>query len=587
MRFVNVVPVRRMQADRPWLTYDLPETLTVQPGSLVTIPLRGRPILGVVWETHDQAPKYHTQNISAVHLTEPILTAWQRRVCQVMAEAGSTSLGDVVFRVIPKLTLRGLAKALSGSIRPVPIPPVPTESFLWYRDRTEAMQKISTVITEQAEQPIVIVTPTNDDAEELVRLVEGLGKTAFHLHGQVAPTIYASWYDRIRNGESLIVIGGLSALAIPCHHPPLIILDQEEHHAHKQTAQFPYYDTRAVLQQLAVPMQVTTPAPGVTLYHRQHPLPPAPSTNRTLISLHGPKQGPLLSEETLTIIDDVIAKKQRLAVIAPRRGYASSTACRVCGTVVVCPTCGRSASIFRGLADEARCHACQTSIPSATSCQKCGATDWAFHGYGSEQTVSALQRLRPDLTITPVIKPEVTADIGVDTYQAYRSLRRIINLGAVIVISGDSLLSSPDYSVAERAWQYLARLQAEVPRLPLAVQTFEPHSPFWQRWVAGDDRAWYDDELQQRQRLRVPPFSLQWIAAYRGQQKVVTEKMTELEKKYGQGVTVRVLPQRATPPNKHRLLINFNNQELFKTLPWITIFALPWHLDRYPTSWLD
>lgn len=586
MKFVNVVPVRRMPADRPWLTYTVPESMDAPVGSLVTVPLRGRPIQGVTWSKTDTQPPGQVQPVTAVHLASPLMSAWQMRVCEVMAATGSASLGDVLWRVIPKLALPSFKKIYVGKLIEQSEEAV-VDNFLWYRDRRQCLDDMFQFVRSQAKRSMVILTPTKDDAEEIVRGLESLGRVAVHIHSQLPPTVYADWCNRIRHGQPIITVGGISALALPFPCPPQIIFDQEEHHAHKQTEQFPYYDTRVILEQLGAPSVITTPAPNLSTYEKKQPTIPLAAVHRQLASFHGPHPAPLLTETVLTVIDEQAAAGRQIICISPRRGYASTTVCRACGAHLACPTCGRTASVFHGVADEARCHACQTSIPLSTVCPACGSVDWTFHSYGIEQTVAALQRLRPALKISPVVRADVGAQVMVDTYQAYRTLRQINNVGAIILISGDSLLTRPDYSVAERAWQYLARLQAEAPNVPCLVQTFEPESLFWQRWLHGDDRTWYEDELRQRQRLHLPPGTVQWIAHVRGDQSLADDKKKELATEYGQALTIRTLPTRGKPAGTQRLLLIFSNPALAKTLPWTKFFPLPWRLDQHPTSWTD
>src|SRR5689334_17204116 len=140
MKFANVVPIRRMPADRPWLTYAVPKDIEVSIGSLVTIPLRGRPILGVVWNFDEPTKTLKAQNITSAHLGSPLMSAWQRKVCDVMADTGSTSLGDVLWRVIPKLTVRNITKIITGQLQDESSPNQSTSSVLWYRQRTEALK---------------------------------------------------------------------------------------------------------------------------------------------------------------------------------------------------------------------------------------------------------------------------------------------------------------------------------------------------------------------------------------------------------------------------------------------------------------
>lgn len=591
MMFAQVVPIRRMPADRPWLTYLIPDGLEVVVGSLVSIPLRNSRIIGVVWEITDRQPaKMKIQSIRSVLFLRPIITAWQKRVIEILADTGSTSLGDVLWRVIPKLSAGRLTKLLkiqSHVNSNIERSRTGDGSFFWYRRRVDALDNLALQIDKSRHNYLAIVTPTTDDALEIVKLSEKLGRIAVHLNSKLSPTEYLSWYVRVLNNEPLVLVGNVFILALPFFQPPALFFDQEEHHAHKQTAQSPYYDTRSVFSILTAPVNITTPAPSIQRYRLQRPtIPPAP-VQRSIISLHGPTQGPLVSEELLTSIDDAQQKGQRVICISPRRGFASYTACRACGSPLICPKCGRAATLFRGLADEARCQSCQTTLPLSATCKKCGSSQWSFHGLGVEQTTNALRHLRPLLNISPVVRQDILSDVAVDTYHAYRQIRSLPQVATVAIISGDSLLSLPDFSVAERAWQYLARLQAESVTAQILVQTWQPESTFWQRWLHGDDRAWYDDELHQRQRLKVPPYVSQWIASYRGADSLVNDKIHELKSRYHQLLQVKSLPIHRRQPSLNRLLITFASPAKEIELPWKTVFPLPWHLDRHPTSWID
>ncbi len=587
MNFANVVPIRRMPAHRPWLTYSVPDTFDISPGSLVSMPLRGKPHLGIVWSIHQFQPAIQTQALNAVYLSSPIMSAWQLRACEIVADRSSTSLGDIVWKLIPKISNRNLIKISSHELINRPDISQAHGSVLWYRDRREVFTKIQEIIGSQLKCPVCIITPTVNDAEEISSLVEAMGRLVVHVHSHMPPSIYAEWYERIRSGQPIVAVGNISAVLLPYTQTPIIILDQEEHHAHKQTSQSPYYDSREVLRSLNLPLHITTPAPSLTLFQQQSLIIPHPPAHRILVSLHGPKPSPLFSEQSLDILDAVQSQNRTLVCITPRRGYASITTCRSCGTNLTCPTCARNITIFRGPADEARCRSCQTSIALSFHCQKCGSSDWSFHGYGIEQTVSALQKLRPNLTIAPLVRPDVPVDIAVDTYQAYLMLRKIKRLGAIVVTSGDSLLTAPDFSIAERAWQFLARMQTEAPAIPVVVQTFEPESLFWQRWLHGDDQTWYQDELQQRERFNVPPFAQQWIISFRGNIQLVKQKEAELRTMYPRQLTIQPLPLRASTIATHRLLLTFIDVQLVHSIPWMILFPLPWHIDKHPTSWLD
>ncbi len=587
MSFANIIPIRRMPADRPWLTYRVPDELKVMPGMLVTIPLRGRGILGVVWSLEpDQSSQYKIQDITAIHFSYPLMTKFQMQVCDIMADTGAVSLGTVLFSMLPKITLRSYKKIFSTELpeqkKNLATPAI--AEHLWYRDRREGLTWLQKQTASNKNSSTLIITPTVQDIKEIISIIEASGQSCCEVDADITPTAFAKIYQRVLCGEQLVIIGTLKALALPWPKLPHIILDQEEHHAHKQTAQHPRYDARVVLRVLSQPWSYTTPAPSLITWSQQAIQAPTPF-ERQLTSLQRPGAFSWLTDETITLIEDCIANKKTVICIAPRRGYASASVCKSCGTAQTCPTCGQRTALFRGTNDQAVCHFCKTSVSLHVICPVCQSTNWTVRGLGLEQVVALSQERWPEATVTPIVSSDVPADIAVDSYLAYHQIRKIKNVGAIIVVSGDSLLSLPDYSTAERAWQYLARLQAESPHVPMIVQTFNPEHTFWQRWLHGDDQTWYTSELADRQRLHLPPSVTQWVAHYHGDEKVFHTVEQELIKKYTGRLDIRPLPN--SRQRSQRLLLTFTDAKLVDQLPWLELFSNDWQLDKFPQSWLD
>ncbi len=592
MTFAQVVPVRRMPINRPWLTYLIPDDTYLEAGDLVTIPLQKRQVLGVVWELSDLAPGLaNIQKVVNVILDKPLMTPWQRQVCQVLAASGSVSLGDVLYSVLPKISLANYRKifaAYKASKKIESVSSPAKDEVFWYADRVQAINWLIERASHHRSVSQVVICPTIADIEDLTAQAETHGLTCQTVHSTITPAAYAKICQRARQGEPLLIIGTLRALSLPFTGLPLITLDQEEHPGHKQTAQHPRYDTRDILNQLGRPYAATTSAPTLALYQRRPLTPPATTSNRLLISLNHPEKFNWLSEEMITVVDQALTTPGRVVCIGPRRGYASTSRCRSCGYIQVCPSCGQRVTIFRGTVDDAHCGFCQRKISLQVACPRCHGTDWTVRGLGIEQITSLIKQRWPAASVAPVVNPAVSADIAVDSYQAYHHLRAIKNLSAVIIVSGDSLLNIPDYSTAERAWQYLARIQAEVPATKFLIQTFAPDQPFWQRWLQADATAWYRHELTERQRLSLPPFTVQWIARYRGQPAIFDQVFNSLAAEKRAGWTVTKLPPlKSTINTVWRLLLTFPQQTDAKNFPWLKFFPTPWQLDRHPISWRD
>lgn len=586
MRLVNVVPIRRLPTDHPWFTYQVPDSLTVQVGSLVLVPFRHRLLAGIVWDDQVQSITGKLiHSVNRVLLPYPFVTPWQRRVFTVMAETGAVSMADVLARSLPPVSQRQLAAWPTGLLLPAP-PQVEPPKKYWYRDRQQVLDWMIERIRANRSLPMVVVTPTILDAHELADLCRRYGLASQVVTSTMRTSAHQAVYRTTLTGRPLLVIGTLKALGLPFQHPPQIIFDQSEHSAHKQSAQHPRYDTAVIINQLSQPYSATTPAPLVRDF-LSYQSPPQP-TGRRLVSLDRPTAQAWLADETLMAIDQTLAGGQSILAIAPRRGYASSTRCRSCGYTLTCPTCQRRAAMFRGLSDSAECRACRTTIALPAACLRCGSTEWSIHGVGIERLTVIIKHQYPAAVVSSVASYSIPADVYVDSYLAYHQVRQLPRLGLIVILCGDALLNVPDYATAERAWQYLARLQAEFPAGPLMAQSLAPESTFWQRWMAGGDQAWYGQEIATRQRLKLPPAVVQWIARYRGSDEIMQQTRGRISQlKTGRPETV-VLPQRSgRAASEHRLLLTFDVVETAKTFPVATVFPRPWQIDFYPRSWLD
>lgn len=590
MVYANVVPVRPVPSDRPLFTYRVPTGMDLQRGSYVIVPFRGRSELGIVWGVATESPAgVKVRDIVSTH-GEVRFTDWQLRLAETLARTGAASYGTVLYGMLPKLTPPGFLRTVTPAAPSTTNTTQRSAVYLWYRDRHQAIEAIHTWSNERRSTQRVILVPTAQDGQELRRRFESSGQSAVYLDAQTAPTIFARLGQAVRNGNDVCVIGTLRALTLPFANAPEIMLDQEEHHAHKQAAQHPRYDVRVILDDVRAAYSATSPAFSLRLIHRHaQPFPTEPPTGRRLVKLQRPGTFSWLSDEAISIVDDCLTRSQRVAWIVPRRGYASSSICRSCGYVQACPTCGQRISLFRGTSDAALCHRCRTQVPLATSCPVCHSTNWAVQGLGVEKIAELLQHRWPGRSVAPVVRSDAAADISVDTYLGYHHLRTLPRLGAVILAGGDALLNLPDYSTSERAWQFLARLGAEIPGRPLLVQSFQPESDFWQRWLHGDEAAWYRHELAERRRLNLPPFVAQWIVRCRQpNDETVATIRRQIETLFGNRITITVFPPSTQRHGfAHRLLLSFVDPTASCAFDWPRYFPPPWQVDPCPQSWLD
>lgn len=96
----SVVPITRLRRDTTWWSYKIPAHLKCSIGSLVVIPFRGRPCLGIIWDIADEDSQA-TVSITEVLSTKPLLKKPHREVVQYISQKGLCSLSTALYVWLP------------------------------------------------------------------------------------------------------------------------------------------------------------------------------------------------------------------------------------------------------------------------------------------------------------------------------------------------------------------------------------------------------------------------------------------------------------------------------------------------------
>ncbi len=572
MPIAAVALLRKLPSGRASFDYQIPDDLHLEPGHLVEVPFLRQSVRGVVWDLRQTSPVAGLRPISRLLHPLPIVTAWQRTTAQAIHDQTWASWGHILSGAIPLYPRRTITVTAPPHMerQPVSFPP----RTQWYRSRPQAENEIMNWLLHTA-GPRLVLTPTIEDVERLTAraLEQHLPVRAIHRHlGQVA---YRQIYEEVRQGTCQIILGTASALLLPFPVEPLIFLDQEEHPSHKSSQQHPRYDLRYIVMSSHRLAAVSTPAPSLWWFNRLQPTPPPPVHGRLLASLDQPSQQFWVSAQFEQVLEDATHEEQKVAVIVPRRGYASVVRCRQCGLSLTCPVCHHPSSLTGRPPEPVRCQFCQHVSAVPSTCPRCGSVEWNFSGLGPERMAEMLGPRLPQALI--------------GTYQLYRQLTGH-SVRTIIVAHGDALLNVPDFSSEERAWQYLARLQASNPTSQVMVQTFHPEHDFWQRWRNSDDESWYRAEVQIRHRLHLPPVTDQWLARIPGPNdgRTVERMVQHLQGTFGGKILVSILPPvSGRTTSGQRLLLSSPDQPLQSLLNGPELFPTPWQVETVVTSWLD
>jgi primosomal protein N' (replication factor Y) (superfamily II helicase) len=375
----------------------------------------------------------------------------------------------------------------------------------------------------------------------LDRLSRELGAEVALLHSALSDGERADEWRRIRAGETRVVVGTRLAVLAPIADPGVVIVDEEHDAAYKsdRTPRLQARDVALVLGALArAPVVLGSATPDVVSVGRarlgrlEHVALPERLAGRrptvTVVDLRAElaagNRG-LLSRLLVEALARLDARAgDRAILMINRRGSASVVLCRDCGYVQICPECQRPL-VFHASVLALRCHHCGASAPVARRCPACASPRIRYLGGGTERVERELSVRFPDLRVARLDRDVVERkgaavrvvdafaageiDVLVGTALVAKGLD-VPEVTLVGVVSADVALNLPDERAAERTYQLLVQAIGRAGRGDrpgrAIVQTYQPFHPAIVAAAEGDGRAFYDTELETRERFNSPPF---------------------------------------------------------------------------------
>ena len=343
--------------------------------------------------------------------------------------------------------------------------------------------------------------------------------------------------------ESQIVIGTRSALFLPFTKLGLILVDEEHETSFKQFDPAPRYHARdsaivlAGMHQAKVLLGSATPAVEsyynaetgkyglVTLEERygEVSLPQISLVNLRETYRKKQMKGHF-SDPLIKAIQQVAEAGEQAILFQNRRGYAPVVSCNVCGHAPQCINCDITLTYHKHN-NQLRCHYCGYHIALQKACLACGSTDLDILGFGTEQIEAELRQLFPDLPagrmdldttrgkfgyekiITAFEQQEIRILVGTQMLTKGLDFNRVSLVG---ILNADMLLNFPDFRAHERAFQLMLQVAGRAGRRAtqgkVIIQTYHPLHPVLQQVVAHDYRGMYENQRNERQQYRYPPF---------------------------------------------------------------------------------
>jgi primosomal protein N' (replication factor Y) len=407
--------------------------------------------------------------------------------------------------------------------------------------KTEVYFEAVAEILRKGKQALILMPEIALTGQFLDRFTARFGVRPHEWHSELTPRTRARNWAAIASGEAHVVIGARSALMLPYADLGLIVVDEEHDQAYKQDEGAHYHarDMAVVRGHIAkIPVVLSSATPSIETevnarkgrYQRialpsrfggQH----MPQIEPIDLRIEGPDRGRFIAPRLAEAVLHAIERREQALLFLNRRGYAPLTLCRACGHRFACNICDAWLVDHR-FRKRLVCHHCGFSMPRPDVCPQCQAEEsLAAIGPGVERLQEEVASLFPTartmvlssdlITSIETMRSELNeiaegrVDIIIGT-QLVAKGHHFPRLNLVGVVDADLGLGNGDPRAAERTFQLLnqviGRAGREAGRGIGYLQTHQPQHPVMRALISCDREAFYQSEIEARERTGYPPF---------------------------------------------------------------------------------
>ncbi|MGI6248574.1 MAG: replication restart helicase PriA [Acutalibacteraceae bacterium] len=409
------------------------------------------------------------------------------------------------------------------------------------------------------------------------------GKKVALFHSALSIGERADEWERVKNGEAIIVIGTRSAVFAPLDNIGLIIIDEEQEQAYKSeksprynardVAKFRCYKHNALLLLTSATPSVETFAAAkegkYSLFELSERFGNAILPEVIIVDMknevymgNNSEISEKLSQELINNFQD---KKQTILLIN-RRGYNTFIACSSCGHVLTCPYCSISLR-YHSNNGRLMCHYCGFSKPKTEECPECNKESLRYSGFGTQKIEDVVSNLIPQAKILRMDTDTTSSrfsherkfnefrqgkyDIMIGTQMVAKGLD-FENVTLVGVVSVDQQLYNDDYRSMESTFALLTQVVGRSGRGNFkgkaVIQTMTPENDVIRLASEQDYLAFFKTEIQIRKLLVYPPYCDICVFGFSGEDETKVSYCAEQTLIAIQSLTNR-------PSNPHKMIV--------------------------------
>jgi primosomal protein N' (replication factor Y) len=575
MQLINVIPIAR-SIGMESLTYFSSKPL--KEGSVAFVPLRKKEVPAIVLSSQD-ITDMKTQIRSAGFAlkkienkkTQMLLLPEFVTAAKDTADYFATTTGAILHSTVPSAIWNDIASGHKGS------PFVSTKSNPLRKNLTSRRVILQSEINDRfgsykslvreefaKKSSVFLLVPTIQDAEKAESfLKKGVENYTFVLHSKLTKKeILARWKNALKSTHPVLIIATGSFLSLPRQDLGTIIVERENSRVYKQFNR-PFIDMRILAENFAKQRKIRIifgdlPLSIDTMWrYKENELdelsPPKLRTIReasqSLVDMKDKKHQKagkfeVVSDELKTLVSDTIKNKKNMFVFTARRGLASSTTCKDCGSPVLCHEC-EAPIVLHSTSKGNRfiCHACGASRSADERCKNCASWKLETIGIGVQLVEKTLKEEFDNEKIFVIDKDTASTHkrasalidkfyatkgaVLIGTEMALSYLDKPIENSAIATM--DSLFSLPEWRMSEKILSLLLKIK-EITENEMLVQTRKPEQKIFDFIQRGNLVDFYKDEIKKRKQFGYPPFSIFIKISVVGTPERVSKEMQYLKK---------------------------------------------------------
>lgn len=410
--------------------------------------------------------------------------------------------------------------------------------------KTQIYIKLIEQMIKSGKQVLYMLPEIALTAQIIRRLQKHFGGYITIYHSKFNPNERVEIWNKIKTGETKIVLGARSSLFLPFKDLGLIVIDEEHDTSYKQQEPAPRYHARdaaiyyASLFNAKVLLGTATPSIesyfnarqgkyGLVKLNERYGNVQMPAIELVDVKLFANKDRSkvMLTPQLIEAIEETIANDKQVILFQNRRGYSPYQICATCGWIPHCEHCDVTLT-FHKAKNKLQCHYCGTVYPVVLTCAACGNHNFVQKNFGTEKIEEALIEQFPKAKIARMDYDSVKGKNAHDALIKLFEQKRIdILAGTQMVVKGldfehvnlvgivdaDGILNFTDFRVNERAFQLMEQVSGRAGRRDeqgkVLVQVSNTEHPVLEFVQRHDYEMLYKFEIENRRQFFYPPYS--------------------------------------------------------------------------------